>query len=91
MPSVASEETRMPAITYYAVVPFSKDDEGNLIPGEAKECPNGDRARRMALAMSEKHAGAIAFSRTGNPDQGDFQDATVIAVYGAVDVSALGG
>ena len=53
----------MPAVTYSVAIPFSRDDEGNLLPGEAKECPNGDRAKRMAQAMSEKHAGAIAFSR----------------------------
>ena len=81
----------MPSVTYYVVVPFSQDDEGNLLPGEAKEAPNGERARRLAQAMSEKHAGAIAFSRQGDPDQGDFQDAQVIAVYGAVDVGALQG
>lgn len=81
----------MPAVTYYVVVPFNRDEEGNLIPGEAKEAPNGDRARRLAQGMADKNAGAIAFSRSGDPDQGDFQDAQVIAVYGAVDVSALGG
>ena len=81
----------MASVTYYVVVPFNKDEEGNLVPGEAKEAPNGDRARRLAMTMAEKHAGAIAFSRAGNPDHGDFGDAQVIAVFGAVDVSALGG
>ena len=81
----------MPAVTYYVAIPFSRDDEGNLLPGEAKECPNGDRAKRMAQAMSEKHASAIAFSRTGDPEHGDYQDAQLIAVFGAVDVSALQG
>ena len=41
--------------------------------------------------MSEKHAGAIAFSSTGDPDQGDFEEGQVIAVYGADDVSAPQG
>ena len=81
----------MANVTYYVVIPFNRDDEGNLIPGEPKEAPNGDRAKRLAQAMSEKHAGAIAFSRTGDPDQGDFEEGQVIAVYGAVDVSALQG
>ena len=35
----------MPTVTYYVAIPFSRDDEGNLIPGEAKECTSGDRAR----------------------------------------------
>ncbi len=81
----------MPAVTYFVVVPFNKDEEGNLVPGEAKEAPNGDRAKRLAQGMAERNAGAIAFSRTGDPDQGDFGEAQVIGVFGAVDVSALGG
>ena len=81
----------MANVTYYVVIPFSRDDEGNLIPGEPKEAPNGDRARRLAQGMAEKHAGAITFSRTGDPDQGDFEEGQVIAVNGAVDVSALQG
>jgi hypothetical protein len=81
----------MASATYYVVVPFNRDDEGNLVPGEAKEAPSGDRARRLAQGMAEKNAGAIAFSRTGDPDHGEFGDAQTIAVFGAVDVSALGG
>ena len=50
----------MANVTCYVAIPFSRDDEGNLIPGEPKEAPNGDRAKRLAQAMSEKHAGAIA-------------------------------
>ena len=80
----------MPAVTYYVAIPFSRDEDGNLLPDEAKECPSGDRAKRMAQSMADKHAGAIAFSRSGDPEHGDFQDAQVIAVFGAVDVSALG-
>lgn len=81
----------MASTTYYVVVPFNRDDEGTLVPGEAAEAPNGDRARRLAQGMAEKNAGAIAFSRTGDPDNGEFGDAQVIAVFGTVDVSALGG
>lgn len=46
---------------------------------------------RRAEAMASKHAGALAFSRTGDPDIGNFADAEVIAVYGAVDTGALQG
>ncbi len=47
----------MPAVTYFVVVPFNKDEEGNLVPGEAKEAPNGDRAKRLAQGMAEHNAG----------------------------------
>ncbi|MDX7952588.1 hypothetical protein P7D22_15565 [Lichenihabitans sp. Uapishka_5] len=81
----------MASVTYYVVVPFNKDPEGNLIPGEAKEAPNGDRARRLAQGLAATNAGAIAFSRTGDPDHGDFGDAQIVASFGSVDLSALGG
>ena len=79
------------SVTYHVVVPFDRVDGGDLVPGEAKEAPNAEAARRRAQALSAKHAGALAFKRTGNPDSGDFGDAEVIAVYGAVDTGMLQG
>lgn len=81
----------MPSVTYHVVIPFDRDDEGNLVPGEAKEAPNSDAAKRRAGALAEKHAGALAFKRTGDPDTGDFGEGEVIAVFGAVDTGALQG
>ncbi|UDL94132.1 MULTISPECIES: hypothetical protein [Lichenihabitans] len=81
----------MPPITYHVVVPFDRSPEGDLVPGEAKEAPNGDRAKRMAQALAATHAGALAFSRNGDPDSGVFDDAVVTAIFGAVDTSALQG
>jgi hypothetical protein len=50
----------------------------------------GHPASRNA-AMVEGHAGAVAFSRTGNPGAGKFKDATVLKKFGDVpdDLSAL--
>ena len=44
-----------------------------------------------ALSMVEGHAGAVAFSRTGDPGAGKFKDATVLKKFGDVpdDLSAL--
>ena len=77
------------SVTYCVVVPFAKDQDGNLVPLEPAEAPNADTARRRARAMAEKHAGAVAFSRTGDPVTGEFGEAEVIAVFGAVDVGML--
>ncbi len=79
------------SVTYHVVIPFDRLENGDLVPGEPKEAPNRDAAKRRAEAMSAKHAGAIAFSRTGDPDSGDFAEGEVIAVYGAVDTGALQG
>lgn len=41
-------------------------------------------------AIASKNAGAVAFSRTGDPNTGDFGDAVILATYGEVDHSMLG-
>ena len=79
------------AVTYHVVIPFDRLENGDLVPGEPKEAPNKDAAKRRAEAMAGKHAGAIAFSRTGDPDSGDFAEGEVIAVFGEVDTGALQG
>ena len=81
----------MPSVTYHVVIPFDRGEEGDLVPGEAKEAPNAESARRRAQALAAKHAGALAFKRTGDPDSGDFAEGEVIAAYGAVDTGALQG
>ncbi len=77
-------------ITYYVVVPFGRDPDGNLMPLEPVEAPSSDAARRRAQAAAAKHGGAIAFSRTGEPDTGDFSDAVILATYGEVNAGMLG-
>ena len=77
-------------VTYYVVVPFGRDEDGNLAPLEAIEAPHADAARRRAKAAADQFGGAIAFSRTGDPASGDFTDTVVLAVYGEVDAGMLG-
>lgn len=79
------------AITYYVVVPFGRGEDGDLVPLEPLEAPNGESARRRAQAAATRHAGAIAFSRTGDPDSGDFGEPTLLASYGDVDATLLTG
>ena len=78
-------------VTSCVVVPFDRVEGGSLVPSEAKEAQNLEAAKRRAEAMPTKHAGALAFSRTADPDSGNFADAEVIAVYGAVNAGALRG
>ena len=79
------------SVTYCVVVPFARDPEGDLVPLEPVEAPNADTARRRAQRAAETHAGAVAFSRTGDPASGEFGEAQVIAVFGAVDLGMLAG
>jgi hypothetical protein len=76
-------------VIYHVVVVFDRDDEGDLNPGEAKEFPSASAAVRNARLMAAQHAGAVAFSRTGEPATVDFDDAAILAQFGDVDFDAL--
>jgi hypothetical protein len=41
------------------------------------------------LAAKDGHCGAIAFSRTGDPALGEFQDAVILKTVGEVDIGLL--
>ena len=71
---------------YYVAMPFTSVDEGGLAPGQAVECPGpGDAIRRAeVMARQDAHAGAVAFSRRGDPNLGDFEDAVVLRTFGEV-------
>jgi len=82
----------MSEVTYYVALPFVPSDDG-IAPGEATECPSANAAVMRAEALSRKPgcAGAVAFSRTGDPATGDFGVAKLIRKFGDVpdDLSAL--
>ncbi|WP_049823900.1 hypothetical protein [Bradyrhizobium sp. WSM2254] len=60
-------------------------DDG-VAPGEAVECLSANAAVMRAEALSRKPgcAGAVAFSRRGDPSSGDFSDAKLIRKFGEV-------
>jgi hypothetical protein len=70
---------------YYVALPFTAT-EGGLAPGQAVECPSGATAirRAQALASDNANAGAVAFSRSGDPNLGDFEDAVILKTFGQV-------
>jgi hypothetical protein len=82
----------MAEVTYYVALPFVASDDG-VAAGEPMECfnPIAVVMRAEALSRKEGHVGAVAFSRTGDPANGDFSDAKVIRQFGdvPVDLSAL--
>lgn len=39
-------------------------------------------AGSVSVLINEEHAGAIAFSRTGDPGLGEFEPAVILARYG---------
>jgi hypothetical protein len=85
----ASQEDEPANDTYYVVVPFDQNAQGELEAGKAREAINAVLAERLARALAHEHAGAIAFSRSGDPETGEFQDPVVLATFGDVDLSAM--
>jgi hypothetical protein len=79
------------SVTYYVVVPFDRNDESDLTAGETKELPSAIAAERQAESTARTHAGTVAFSRTGDPAVGEFQEVVILAQFGEVDLNALSG
>jgi hypothetical protein len=79
-------------MTYYVALGFKRSEEnGDIVACEPKEARGADQAIRMAgsLAAEEGHCGAIAFSRTGDPALGEFEDAVILKTVGEVEVGLL--
>jgi hypothetical protein len=72
-------------VTYYVALPFTDSEEGPM-PGQAVECQSHGGAISAARTLSSKegNVGALAFSRTGEPELGEFTDATVLKTFGLV-------
>ncbi len=67
-------------VTYYVALPFVRRENGSMAPGQAVECPHSAAAIRRADAMSrsEMNAGAVAFSRGGSTELGEFDPAKLV-------------
>jgi hypothetical protein len=83
----------MATVTYYVALAFTRSENGDIVACEPKEAQSADQASRMAnaLAASEGHCGAIAFSRTGDPAIGEFDDAVILKTIGEVDGGLVAG
>jgi hypothetical protein len=82
----------MAAITYFVALAFKRsEDGGDILACDPKEARSSDQAIRMAasLARMEGNCGAVAFSRTGDPALGDFEDAVILKTAGEVDIAQL--
>lgn len=82
----------MASTTYFVALPFVASEEGPM-PVDAVECQSAAIARSTAssLGRNPKYVGAIAFERSGDPDEGHFAGAAVLARYGVTpdDLSGL--
>jgi hypothetical protein len=83
----------MATMTYHVALAFmrSGDDGGEIVACDPKEARSADQAIRIATSFAKTagHCGAIAFSRTGDPALGDFEDAVILKTVGEVDIGLL--
>ena len=72
----------MANVTYFVMVPF-KDVEGELVAEQGVQFPSEGAAKAQARSAVAKGAvGAIAFKRSGDPNIGEYSDATIICKEG---------
>lgn len=71
-------------VTYYVAMAFFRNEDGELVPGEAQDRQSASAAESLARKLALTSAGAVAFSRTGEPATGDFADAVVLRTFGEV-------
>jgi hypothetical protein len=81
----------MGVVTYFVIQPFELSKKGRLFAGTAVPAQHRDTAIRAAERVAREKAGAIAFSRTGDPEMGEFDDAVILASFGSVpdDLASL--
>ena len=74
----------MDPVTYFVALAFERNADDQLVAGETRERPSAEAALSEARRMARRAAGAIAFSRTGDPATGEYRDAVVLEVFGDV-------
>lgn len=69
-------------LTYYVVQTFKKGKRGVLLPEQPRQCRSKEHCETLAERLSEDAYALVAFSRTGDPTTGDWEDATILAQHG---------
>lgn len=81
MPTLTPAESQNSRVTYYVLQTFSRDKRGVTIDEPMEKRNRGEALHASARARATK-AGAIVFSRTGNPSTGDWDDAVIHELWG---------
>lgn len=74
----------MASTTYYAVQPFENARGGRSKVLQPIVTQSGQEAIRKAERIAKEKGGAIAFSRTGDDDIGDFDEPQILGRFGDV-------
>lgn len=79
-----AELTPAGTVTHYVVQAFKKGPRGKILAEEPKIARDQNNCLVMAERLALSRHGVIAFSRTGDPYTGDFDDPVILATHGAV-------
>lgn len=69
-------------VTYFVVQSFSLGKRGALLPDLPVQATGEDHAKRLANRLAGSKVGVVAFSRSGDPSSGEYDDAVLIAAHG---------
>jgi hypothetical protein len=68
--------------THYIVQPYRETARGALTALPAIAAGNADHALRLVSQHKRVFAGVIAFSRRGDPETGDYEEAVILSRWG---------
>jgi hypothetical protein len=68
--------------TYHVAIAIARTEAGDLVVEDAVEAPSPAAAVARARVIASRKAGAVAFSRSGDPDLGEYSDAVILARFG---------
>ena len=66
------------------MLPFSRIEEGDVLAEAVIAVRSAVEAKAIAARMEGPERGAVAFSRTGDPQLGERADAVILGRYGDV-------
>lgn len=78
-------------VTYFVVLPFTRGNKGHMVADQPLELPTAEAAVRRARRIAEAGGAGLAFSRSGDPASGEWDDAVILAECGAVPEEAVAG
>lgn len=76
--------------TYHVVQTFSRGPKGAVIADLPREMPSADQAERLARRASAEKVATVAFSRSGDPITGDWDDAIILFQSGDLPSEMFG-
>ena len=71
-------------VTYFVVQSFQRGKKGALIADQPRQARDKAHCEYLAGKLAEKSESVVAFSRSGDPSTGDWEDAQIIAQHGCV-------